>query len=208
MGRAFDQEVARLDAALAGIARQDVPRGVASALNKTGGVVKTRTIRGVAKKERIQQKLIRRQVYVKRATAKRQVATVRAYTRGINMIHLKPRDSGRGGWSKRRGKGVRARGGHHFPEAFIAKGKNGKPQVFERTGKITRRQKTAAGFRRHGAGAAGGGAKYHHVDVIRLPIRRAIESIAPVAAAREMKSNFEKRLAHEIDWRLKKRGLR
>lgn len=132
----LDKEAAVLDAQFEAVGRKHMPRATASALNKTAALARTRTIRGVSKQAGIQQKLIRKRVYVRKAKPKDQRASVRAYIRGVSLIRMKPRDTGKGGWSKRRGDGVKARGGHHYPDSFIAKAPNGKLQVFERNLKV------------------------------------------------------------------------
>jgi len=188
----MDKEAAVLDAQFAALGRKQMPRATASALNKTAALARTRTIRGVSKQAGIQQKLIRKRVYVRKAKPKEQRASVRAYIRGVSLIRMKPRDSGRGGWRTRRGDGVKARGGHHYSDAFIAKSPKGHLQVFERNLKVSRRN----------------GRKYHHVDVVRVPISREVEAIAPRVVGRLMRNRFPGLLQHEMDWRLKKLGVK
>ena len=188
----FDREIVRLDLLMRDISRKVLPRSAASALNKTASLSRTRIIRGVSKQLSIQQKIIRKRIYVRRATPRRQVASVAAYVRGLSAIRLKPRDTGRGGWSMRKGKGVKARGGHHFPNAFIAKGRNAQNHVFERTGKVSKRD----------------GKNYHHVDVVRIAIDKTLEDVAPRTVRRLMNSRFDGLLQHEINHRLTRLGVK
>lgn len=188
----LDREVAALDALFVDLGRKHMPRATASALNKTAALARTRVIRGVSKEAAVQQKLIRDRVYVRKASPKDQRASVRVYIRGVSLIRMKARDTGRGGWSKRRGDGVKAPGGHHYPDSFIAKAPNGKLQVFERNLKVSQRN----------------GRKYHHVDVIRVPIKREVEAITPRVVQRLMRNRFPDLLNNELDWRLKKAGAK
>lgn len=184
----IEQQVAKLDALLGSINQKQMPRAVVSALNKTAPLARTRTIKGTAKQTKIQQKLIRQRVFVRRATTRTMTASIRAYTRGVGVIHMKPRDTGKGGWKNRRGSGVKAAGGRQYRNAFVAKTPGGKKQVFERTGRVT-----GNAARRN----------YHHITVVREPIRQAVENIAPRVAKRVMQSRFHGLLAHEIDRRIK-----
>lgn len=189
-----DKQAAELDAKLAALGHKQMKRSSNSAMNKTAALARTRTIRGVAKQVGVQQKQVRKRVYVGKATAKRPVARVLAYAAGISLIHLKPRDTGKGGWRKRTGKGVYARGasGHHFPDAFIATAPNGMKHVFERTLKVSRRK----------------GRKYHHVDVVRVEIDDEVKVILPRVTRRVINARFHQLLQHEIDWRMKKQGVK
>jgi hypothetical protein len=105
---------------------------------------------------------------------------LRNYYRGISVIDLNARDSGKSGWRSRKGRGVKA-GKRTYSSAFIARGRNGKQHVFERKGSARL-----------------------PVDVVRVDIRKQVEDIAPKAAERELKSNYAKRLKSDLAWRLSK----
>lgn len=181
------RQVADLTTALARVSRQDVPAAAASTMNKVLPRVRSRVVKGVSTLTRVKQKLIRERVYYRRSSPKRINTSLRVYTRGINAINLNPRDTGKGGWKNRRGKGVRARGGFHFPNAFVAKDRNRRPQVFQRTGRKT--------------------GHYHHVDVVRVPILDEVEEIAPKVARRVVNGQYQQLFSHELNRRLKRRGL-
>ncbi len=180
MAGSIDQQIAALTKKLQSIKAIEVPRATASALNKTANAAKTRTVRGVAKSIAVPQKHVRKRVYVKRATAKSRKARIRNYYFGISVMHLNPRDTGKGGWRSRRGRGVRARN-RVWGDAFIAKGRNGNTRVFQRKGL----------------------ARSPIVDV-RIELEDPVNDIAPKSAERELKSNYAKRLKSDLAWRLSK----
>lgn len=186
MAKRPSKQAAELAGFYAEFSRTVVPRATVSALNKAAPLARTRTVRAVSKITGIQQKLIRKRTYFRKANTRSLRASLRTYTQGVSLINMNPRDTGKGGWRTRRGQGVRARGGFHYRQAFIANGPNGKRQVFQRTG-----QKTGS---------------YHHVDAVKVGIRDAVETVAPVAARRVMKQRFPGLMSHEIDRRLKKVG--
>lgn len=178
--QSYDQQISGLKSKLSSFKSIEVPRANASALNKTTAASKTRVVRGVAKAIQVPQKFVRKRMYVSRATARRQSSRLRAYYRGISVIDLKARDSGKGGWRTRKGRGVRA-GKRRYSDAFIAYGNNANKHV----------------FRRKGDGRS-------PLEVVRIEIQKHVDVIAPKVAMREMKENFAKRLKHDLEWRLRK----
>jgi hypothetical protein len=180
MAGSIEQQIAVLTKKLQSIKAIEVPRATASALNKTAAAAKTRTVRGVAKSIVVPQKHVRKRVYISRANSKKMRVRLRNYYRGISVIDLNARDSGKSGWRSRKGRGVKA-GKRTYSSAFIARGRNGKQHVFERKGSARL-----------------------PVDVVRVDIRKQVEDIAPKAAARELKSNYAKRLKSDLAWRLSK----
>ena len=186
------REVAALDGQLDAVSGKQLLRAESAALNKSAALSRTRVVRLVAKEVGVPQKLIRGRLYINKSTPKRRRARLLAYVKGVSLIHLNPRDTGKGGWRRRKGKGVRARGGHHYPDAFVARGLNGRQQVFERNLKVSYRD----------------GKKYHHVDVVRLPIEKEVERHAARVTREIMSSRLGDLLSHEMAWRLQKAGAK
>lgn len=187
MTKPIEQQVAELTNKLNRIKSMEVPRAVSSALNKTAGVSKTRTVRGVAKSIGLPQKHVRKRVYIARSKPGTLRVRLRSYYRAVNAIFLPGiRDTGKykKGHRGRVGSGVKARGGWHWEEAFIAKGKGGKKSVFYRT------QRNA-------------GAK-DTLKAIRIDIEKEVNAIAPKAAERELRQNFPMRLKRDLAYRLQK----
>jgi len=177
----YEQQINQLKSKLISYKAIEVPRAVASALNKTGQRVVTRTVKGVAKSLVVPQKEVRKRVYLSRANAKNMRVRVRNYYRGISAINLKARDTGKGGWLGRKGRGVRAQGKRHYPNAFIAYGRKGNRHVFERQG-VDR----------------------FPLKVQRIQIKGAVDDIAPKVAERVLKQDFERLLVHDLKYRLRK----
>lgn len=198
MAVTIDQQIADLTQKLDSIKSVEVPRAAASALNKTAQAARTRTVRGIAKSIKVPQKHVRKRVYLGKARSQKLKSRIRTYYRGIALIDLKPTDRGRGGWKTRRGQGVKA-GSHVYSDAFVAMGRHSKKHVFRRTGKTSMVDRK---------GSKSGSYKYHHVEVVRIGLRRHVDVIAPKAAKRELQQNFPKRLRHDLAWRLSKYEVR
>ncbi|SEQ49142.1 Prophage minor tail protein Z (GPZ) [Amphritea atlantica] len=177
----YDQQIDQLKRKLSAYKTIEVPRAASSALNKTIKASETRTVRGVAKAINVPQKYVRKRIYIKRSTARTLQSRLRSYYRGISVIDLNAKDTGKGGWSQRKGKGVKTSGKRQYSNAFIARGTNNQLHVFQRTG--TARLP---------------------VDVVRIEIQQHVDVIAPKAAEREMRQGFERRLIHDLKWRLSK----
>ena len=112
-----------------GATAEQVKRALRSTLRKMASWVKTRSVRGLSKELKVQQKAIRRRL---RSLKARPTADGGAQIKiwyGLDPIAL----INLGASQNRRG--VRAAGGRFVPGAFIAPGKGGKMQVFKRVGK-------------------------------------------------------------------------
>lgn len=179
--RPIDVQVASLINKLHDISTKEFPRAQARVLNRTLDAGTTAAVRQASKALSVQQKLIRKRVYKKRARPNRLKASVRMYHRGVAAINLTGvRDKGRYRTGKRGrvGSGVSARGGYGWSGAFIAKGSGGKQHVFERdprTGKI---------------------------DAIHIDVRREFENAINPALRREMNVNYARRLRADLEHRL------
>ena len=179
MAQKIDRQFAELDAALEAYIQKKMPAAVVSALNKAAPLAKTRTIRGTAKRTKLPQKLIHKRVYNRKASIKTLKAQIRAYVQGVSAIQLKTRDTAKGGWKNRKGKGVTAKG-RRWGNAFIANTPKGKPHVFQRKGSARL-----------------------PIEVVRIDIADDVQAVAPKAATRIMQQRFPGLLQHEILRRLK-----
>jgi len=104
---------------------------VSASMNR--GLAKARTAakREIASEADIQpQRLVSRRMRIKRATKARLNGALRILTNPIPAIKLGAKDLYHEG--ARTGKGVTARGGRHWRDAFIRPGKGANWQVFER----------------------------------------------------------------------------
>ena len=112
-------------------------KAAARSINKALAKRRTLAVRKVAAEAKIQpQKLVRRRVKLKGAKQSRLVARLGFVYRPIRVSSLRgARDTGSGGWSTRKGKGVRAYGGRHYPNAWLATGIGGYLVAIERKGK-------------------------------------------------------------------------
>ncbi len=181
----LDRQIAHMLKALNDIRANEVPQAFATALNKGAAQAGTITVKTVAGAVRVTQKFIRKRVYVRKANRNKLVSQVRSYYHGINLMDLKPRDTGsyKKGRRGRVGRGVRARGGRHYQGAWIAKSQRGKELVFERG--FGKRKKTA-------------------INVISIPIRDEIDKYAPAAAEQIMKNKLPQLVARELQYRISK----
>lgn len=181
----LDRQITEMVRKLNEIRATEVPQAFATGLNKAGTQASTQIVRGIAADLALQQKLIRKRVYLKRATRNRLEARIRSFYRGINLIDLKPRDTGKykKGVRGRVGSGVRARGGHHYYGGWIAKSPRGQRLAFER------------GFKRGGKTP---------IDVLRIPIKAEVDRIAPRATRQVIDAKLPQLIAHELQFRIRK----
>jgi hypothetical protein len=110
-----------------------IPQAIASAFNKTIAKVKTSIKRGIVDATNLSSGRIEAGTYIRRATKSNLTAGVSFKGRQIGAINFKPKKVGRGRNS--RGFKVAFMKGDkpiHFKRAFIATGKNGNEQMFER----------------------------------------------------------------------------
>lgn len=119
----LERDIEQLTKTLLNISSVQVPRATSAAINKTTAKAKTRIIRGVSKSKALPQKIIRKKLFVKRSTAKKQRSRLSSYRNAVSVMSLK---------AKQNKKGVRAQGGRFYQGAFIAKGVGGNLRVFKR----------------------------------------------------------------------------
>lgn len=111
--------------------REQAQKALYSTMVKMAAWVRTRSVRGLSEKVKIQQKILRQRVKTFRMGGPLSHATTDRSVKvwyGLNAVpwaRLNPRAT--------RKEGVTASGGRHDPEAFIAN-YSGHPQVLKRTG--------------------------------------------------------------------------
>ena len=118
------------------IGSSEVNRTGARVMNRAMDKMRTVVVRQGANKAVISpQKLIRRRVRMRKARAGSLYANIRVLTHDVPAALLAgARDTGRGGWKSRTGRGVIVHG-RVYSRGFIRKGIGGKAMVFERRGK-------------------------------------------------------------------------
>lgn len=184
-GVPLDRQVTELVKRLKAFNEKAVPLAFASGANRAAGQARTQIIKGVAGAVLVPQNLIRKRVYVHKATRNDLVAKVISYYGGINMIRLNPRDTGRykKGRRGRVGRGVHARGGHSSDFGWIGKGKGGNRLVFE---------------------LAGGSKKKTVIKSVYIPIHEEVGRLAPAEVRRVATTKLPDLIAHDLRWRLGK----
>jgi len=122
----IEKQVDELVRKLSVIKDREIDYGVARSLNRTLRAGRTEVAKEVRAKTKLPSKLIKSRMYEKRASAGDQTAALRMYTRPVPAISLpNVRDTGRllrdkrGRFAGRKGRGVRARGGFHYPDRPI-----------------------------------------------------------------------------------------
>ena len=182
MGQSLDQQIRLLQKKLNKVSDIEVPRANAKALNNSARRIQTRVVIGVSKQEKIKQKHIRKRVFIKRATARKQIARFRVYRRDMTAFSLlnknvaikhAPRGTNR--------RGVRA-AGRQFDHAFINRiRRNQRYQVFRRLGKPRM-----------------------PIEVITISIAKTVDSVTARVSHRVMKNDYQGLVKHELQFRLKK----
>jgi len=187
----IEKQVDELVRKLSVIKDREIDYAVARSLNRTLRAGRTEVAKEVRAKTKLPSKLIKSRMYEKRASAGDQTAALRMYTRPVPAISLpNVRDTGRllrdkrGRFAGRKGRGVRARGGFHYPDSWIGRGKNGTRQVFS--------QATSTPF------------NASPLKVEREDIYHPFESVANRILQRQMRENFASRLQAELKYRLSK----
>ena len=185
MADQLDRQIKRYIRKLGRISRTEVPRANASALNKVGGLVKTRVVRGISKETRVPQKEIRKRTFLTRANPRRQRAFFKVYPKPVPAVKLlsKGQIANKLGTGTSR-RGVRAKG-YQWGGAFIQRGINDNPHVFRRKGSA------------------------------RLPLERIdvniggpAEGLAMTVSKRLMKSDYRRLLQRDLQFRLRKYHVR
>lgn len=185
MADQLDRQIKSYIRKLRKIDQIEVPRANASALNKVGGLSRTRTVKGVSKQTRVPAKEVRKRTYFSRANAKKQRALLKVYSKPVPASRLltKGQIANKLGTGTNK-KGVRAKG-YMWRGAFIQKGNNGNVHVFQRKGSARL-----------------------PIERVDIDINKPVQRITPVVVRRVMKSDYRRLLLHDLDFRLKKYQVR
>ena len=171
MSRDIQQQVQSLNRKIHRLATTETQRATSSALNKTAAKIKTQVIRPVAKETRVQAKYVRKRVYIRRSKARTQYVRITAYRRDITLQSINPRQLKKGF----------SGAGRRYPDAFRAKGRNGKQQIFQRKGKARL-----------------------PVDVVRIPIAATVDRVVPKVAERLLRQEYPRLLRRDLEYRAKR----
>lgn len=185
MADKLDRQIKSYIKKLRNISRIEVPRANASALNKVGGLVKTRVVRDVSQQTRVPQKDIRKRTYFSRASAKKQFALLKAYAKPVPASRLLTK----GQIASRMGTGTNKRGvrakGYEWAGAFIQRGNNDNVHVFRRKGS----------------------ARYP-IEKIDVDIDKPLSNILPKTTRQVMRSDYRRLLERDLKFRLSKYNAR
>tara|TARA_R100000951_G_C2633845_1_gene178603 strand:- start:472 stop:1032 length:561 start_codon:yes stop_codon:yes gene_type:complete len=176
----MEVQVARLSKKLLKISAKDVPASTSSALTKTARKVKTRLVSGVARSERLPAKVVRKKVYVKGSTIKKQKSKITVYRDDVSVASLLTKAT----ISKKMGTGTNRRGvtvrGRNFPGAFIQRA-FGSTQVFAREGRAR-----------------------NPIEKQVVVIKDAVDKIAPIVTRRVYQKEFLPEVKRELKFRLER----
>jgi hypothetical protein len=177
----LDKQIARHAKKLRKIARIEVPRANARALNTVAKRTESRSARGISKETRIPQKTIRNRIAIAKATARKQYARIKHYVRPISAVQLltKSQIQNKLGTGTNR-KGVRAKG-YQFAGAFIQKGAGGNIHVFQRKGSARL-----------------------PIEVVNIPIDKQARRIVETVSRRVMKNDYPQLLASDLQARYRR----
>jgi hypothetical protein len=185
----LDRQIKRLEKKLKDIAEKEIPRAVASALNKAHRPSKREVAKAVAQQEKLPVVVVNKQIFFNAASARKPVAQVRSFTRAISAIRLLSAST----IAKRRGTGTNKMGvkvrGREFKGAFINRAKGGT------TNSVTGWNYLV--YKRVGRGRL-------PLEVIRIPIEQSLKKHQlPVLKARHLE-RFAALYQHELSYRLTK----
>ena len=169
----------------------ELRRAASSALNKTGALAKTRIIKGVGASTKIPSSLVRKRVFLSRASAKKMTIVQIGYSKPIQLVDLIRNPKADIGQRRKRRLRVNKK---VYPNAFIRELQSGKILAMERTGKMGRQGK-------------GRWAKYKNlekIDSVTIPIHRKVAEILPKVNERVYRQHFRRLFAHEYNFRLSK----
>ncbi|WP_417534203.1 phage tail protein [Marinobacterium stanieri] len=186
----IEKQVDELVKKLSIIKEKEIDRGVARALNRTLRAGRTEAAKEIRQRTKLPSAIIKKRMYERKATSKKQSAFLYLYYRGVAAISLPGvRDTGRyvKGRRGRQGRGVRARGGFHYRDSWItdSKTKSGL-QVFTETI------------------AKPGSDKKYELEVERVELRPHFDEIGQRVLDRQMQNHFPQRLRAELNYRLNK----
>lgn len=182
-------DVERVMRSLNDMQRKEIPGAVSAALNRAITRTHTQVIREVAAEVKAPQKVVRKRVLFQkrdRASARNWVAGVWAATSALPaaLVGTVRAKSQKGIPIRARSKTIRV-GKYNFPGAFIINWpKSGKLGIYHRTGKPR-----------------------YPVKEERIPIADAVNRIATRAIEQTGLPEFSRRLDHELNFRLQKKGL-
>lgn len=176
------RQIKDLEKKLNQYSRTDVPRAVASSLNRGVGRVKSQVVRTVAKEVRLPAKFLRNKVYTSRAKTSGLKAYVRSYLTPISAARLLSTAT----LLKRRGTGTNRRGvrvaGQQIDGAFINIGrKDGYFHVLRRKG-----------------------TERYPLEKVSIKIEPSMMQNQLPIADRFMRSDFERELIRQLNFRLSK----
>ncbi|WP_086932200.1 phage tail protein [Agarilytica rhodophyticola] len=164
------------------LARNQVPRAMSSALNKSVKRLQTQVVRSVSKSKKLPAKVVRKKTFISRATPRKTRARLYSYPRKVAVISLLKTatilKNVRRGTNR---KGVRA-AGRQFDGAFInVHRKSGKFQVFKREGK-----------------------KRYPIDVVGIEIKDRFSRAQDILSKRIMKRDYPRLLSQELNFRIER----
>lgn len=181
VAESMQAQIKRLEKKLKAIAEKEIPKAVASALNKVGMPTATEVGRKVSALENLPVRVVANQMFFNKATPKTMTASVKSYARGINVIRLISKSV----IAKKMGRGTHKQGvnvrGRSYPGAFINRKNGNKALVFTRIGR-----------------------ERLPLRVERIDIQRhLVEYQMPTLKARHLE-RFSKLYQHELNYRLGK----
>jgi len=188
--RTMQSQVNQLSRKLRRIKTAVIDAGAARVINRTLRSSRTAIAKDVRTALKLPSKIVKTRIYERKTDKDDLQGLIEMYARPISAINLPGvKDTGRyvrtkaGRWKGRVGKGVKARGGHHFPDSWIGKGSGGKKHVFTR---------------------ATGKTKDTALQVEKVDIDDHFAQVGFDLIQQEVDQHFEKRLTAEINYRLEK----
>ncbi|WP_263079492.1 phage tail protein [Endozoicomonas sp. Mp262] len=183
----IDQQIKALNRSLA--KKDKVVKGaVRWSLNRAATMAKTRIIRGVARQHKLQNKVVKKRVYIGKAAADKMVAKITGYGQPVPAISL-----GNVRVMKKTGQ-VRA-GKHSFPSAFYASGEKGYGKYIKGQGYQQTKLKKYQVLQRTTD-------KRYPLEVVKIEINDTVQSITPRVCQRIMQNEYPRIANREISRRL------
>lgn len=183
MAESMQAQIKRLEKKLKEYANKHAVQAAASAINKVAGPVRTEVGRKVAAIEKLPTRLIAKQMFFNKASAKNITAVIKSYARGINAARLLSGSV----IAKKMGTGTSRAGvtvkGRVYPGAFINRVKRGKKQVLVFTRK---------------------GAERLPLEVARIDISQHLKREQLPTARARYQERFSKFYLQELNYRVGK----
>lgn len=181
----LDSDIANVKRRLEGLSKVEVPRAYASAVNKVMAKIKTQIVKEVAPELGVAAKLVRKRVFVKKATANKLRGVVTVYTSNIPGIAVKPnlKRSTRNNARGRRASNKIKIGKQTFRPAFVnffgkGSGADRKLHVLYRTS-----------------------ADRYPIKIAMVPLKAEVEKRAAPIAQRLMESDFKRLVITDLKFR-------